>query len=70
MKKSFWGGLAVLILCLLAMAWLYTKTGTYQRQVAQMTGYSKVCVDGVQYLQFISGAAVQVDLNGKPVACK
>jgi hypothetical protein len=31
---------------------------------------SKTCVDGVTYLQFTSGATVQLDINGKPVACK
>lgn len=31
--------------------------------------HSKQCVDGVQYLQFLNAVVVQVDLNGKPVAC-
>ena len=37
---------------------------------AQLSGYSKVCVDGVAYLQFSSGAVAQLDITGKPVACK
>lgn len=44
--------------------------GAMDRQVARITGNAtKTCVDGVTYLQFTSGATVQVDLEGKPVAC-
>lgn len=32
--------------------------------------YTKQCVDGVSYLEFASGVAVQVDLAGRPVGCK
>lgn len=40
------------------------------RSVAGITGdSSKTCIDGVTYLQFTSGATVQVDRSGKPVAC-
>lgn len=31
---------------------------------------SEVCVGGVTYLQFTSGAAVAVDRDGKPVPCR
>lgn len=45
--------------------------GALDREIAKFTGdASKTCVDGVTYLQFTSGATVQVDINGKPVACK
>lgn len=43
--------------------------GGMDRTIAHYTGYSKICVDHVQYLQFTSGAAVQVDSTGKPVTC-
>ena len=44
--------------------------GRIDRFVAGITGDSvKTCVDGVTYLQFTSGATVQVDRSGKPVAC-
>ncbi len=44
--------------------------GRVDRWAAGMTGNaSKTCVDGVTYLQFTSGATVQVDRTGKPVAC-
>lgn len=43
--------------------------GKASRYEAAYTGYSKICVDHVQYIQFTSGAAVQVDPTGKPVGC-
>jgi len=48
-----------------------TGCGWYERKVvANITGYSKTCVEGVTYLQFSSGATPQVNLEGLPVACK
>ena len=44
--------------------------GQVDRLEAKLTGYSKVCVDGVTYLQFSSGATAQIDVTGKPVTCK
>ena len=38
-------------------------------RAAQYTGSSKVCVDGVQYIQFTTGASVQYDKDGKVVTC-
>ena len=57
------------------MASLFVKSvagcGKLDRTVAALTGNaSKTCVDGVTYLQFTSGATVQLGLDGKPVACK
>jgi hypothetical protein len=37
--------------------------------VAVSGNATKSCVDGVSYLQFTSGATVQVDRAGKPVPC-
>lgn len=45
-------------------------SGQWDRTVATVMGVAKTCVDGVTYLQFTSGATVQVDTTGKPVACK
>lgn len=57
-----------LIIC--AMVSL-ASCGKIDRFTAGITGgASKTCIDGVTYLQFTSGAAVQVDNTGKPVACK
>jgi uncharacterized protein YceK len=46
-----------------------TGCGMVEKTTAELRGYSKICVDGVTYLQFSSGATVQVDLQGNPVAC-
>ena len=48
-----------------------TGCGWYERKVvANITGYSKTCVEGVVYLQFPSGVTPQVNLDGRPVSCK
>lgn len=46
--------------------------GWLNRQIGYVTGYSLLCVEEthVQYIQFPTGAAVLVDQNGEPVACK
>lgn len=44
--------------------------GGMQRDIASMSGKpSETCHEGVKYLQFTSGATVQVDATGKPVPC-
>lgn len=43
--------------------------GSCSRTTAYLTGYSSVCVSGVEYLQFPSGVAVKVDRDGKPIPC-
>lgn len=58
-----------LILAVLALS--LGACGKIDRTVASWTGdATKTCVDGVTYLQFTSGATVQVDINGKPVGCR
>jgi len=48
-----------------------TGCGWFDRKIAAITGgASKTCVDGVMYLQFTSGAAVQYSQDGKVVDCK
>jgi len=55
----------------LVLAAMLSGCGFWSRQfVANTTGYDKVCVEGVSYLQFPSGSTLQVDIDGKPVACK
>lgn len=46
-----------------------TGCGQLELLSAVATGYSKICVSGVTYLQFSSGATVQLDRSGKPVSC-
>ncbi len=43
--------------------------GQIDRSVAELTGYSKLCVDGVTYIQFTSGATIARDRNDKLVPC-
>lgn len=50
---------------------LLTGCGWFEREVvANVTGFSKVCVEGVTYLQFPSGVAPQYTVDGKLVSCK
>ncbi len=51
-------------------ALLLAGCGAGSRIDANFTGYDKKCVDGVVYLQFPSGATVQVDREGRPVPCE
>lgn len=56
---------------LLAVALSLSACGQVDREIAKLTGgATKTCIDGVTYLQFTSGATVQVDTTGKPVPCK
>jgi hypothetical protein len=49
---------------------LLSGCGWFDREiVANVTGYSKTCVEGVTYLQFSSGVTPQITLEGKPVSC-
>lgn len=43
--------------------------GSYRKTVADITGYTKVCVDHVEYLQFPHGVTVQRDTSGNVVTC-
>lgn len=43
--------------------------GKYERFVATTTGYSTICVNGVQYIQFTSGATVMYNRDGSIVTC-
>lgn len=53
----------------IALAVSTAGCGQVDRTIAHYTGYSKICVEGVSYIQFTSGASVQVDKDGKPIAC-
>lgn len=50
---------------------MLTGCGWFERKVvANVTGFSKVCVEGVTYLQFPSGVTPQYTVDGKLVSCK
>lgn len=55
--------------CVVVCALLLTSCGGGARGAAWLTGWSKVCVEGVSYLQFPSGVTVQYDRAGKVVSC-
>lgn len=58
-----------IVLALVALS-LLSGCGGMKRSFAHLTGdAAKTCVDGVTYLQFTSGATVQVDRSGKPIPC-
>ena len=44
--------------------------GKINRSIANYTGYSESCIDGVKYLQFPSGATVKYNIDGHIATCK
>lgn len=56
----------ILILC---AAMTLSACGAADRMGATFTGYTRVCVDGVEYLQFTSGATVAYARDGKVKTC-
>jgi hypothetical protein len=57
----------VFSLAFLALA--LSGCGACSRTIAIYTGYDTVCVEGIKYIQFASGATHMVDTDGKPVRC-
>lgn len=64
MRRSIKFGV-VLGLCSLVLA----GCGRFDRAKAHLLGHSTICVDGVNYLQFSSGATVKYDRTGKISLC-
>lgn len=62
MKKVF----CIVVLATLAL----TGCGRFERFEAGVTGYARMCVDGVEYLQFTSGASVAYTPDGKIKTCR
>lgn len=61
--------LAIVSILVLA-SFLFFSSGYFKRQLAVYSGYSEICVDGVRYLQFISGATPKYNPNGSLSTCK
>jgi uncharacterized protein YceK len=57
-----------LMLTMMVLLFL-TSCGRVDRWWAGMSGYSTVCVDGVEYLQFVSGVTVKYNSNGTLATC-
>ena len=63
-------GAAMKTIAILVAALTLTGCGWFDRAGASMTGRpSSVCVAGVEYLQFISGATVAYTPDGKVKTC-
>jgi hypothetical protein len=43
--------------------------GKFDQLEAHYTGWSEICVKGVQYIQFTSGSSVEYDQAGQVVKC-
>ncbi|OHA01148.1 MAG: hypothetical protein A3H71_02595 [Candidatus Sungbacteria bacterium RIFCSPLOWO2_02_FULL_48_13b] len=43
--------------------------GNIERNIAGLTGFSRMCIDGVSYLQFTSGVTVEYTREGKIKTC-
>ena len=54
---------------MIAVVLMVAGCGAVDRLAASATGYSTVCVEGVKYIQFTSGASVMYDRTGKVVLC-
>lgn len=65
MKKWILSLLA--ISCIGAMV---TSCGMADRKIADYRGYAEICIDGVKYLQFTSGASVKYTKEGHVELCK
>lgn len=55
---------------LLMILFVFFGCGVVERFEAKVTGHSKMCVDGVEYIQFTSGASVAYTTDGKIKLCK
>lgn len=53
-----------------SIACLVVACGALERMTATYTGWSRMCVGGVSYLQFTSGASVEYTPEGKIKTCK
>lgn len=57
------------ILIVLILTISLTGCGKWDKVVAGTTGYSKHCIDGVQYIQFLNGASVKYNTDGSIAKC-
>jgi len=49
---------------------MLTSCGYIDRVIATYTGSSEICIDGIKYIQFTSGASVKIDpFTLKPRLC-
>jgi hypothetical protein len=63
-------GYEMKIIISLSIVFLLSGCGAFERSVAFLNSYSKICVDGVEYIQFTSGASVSYNVDGSIKVCK
>lgn len=56
-----------LLIALFAIA--LVGCGKIDRATAAWTGHASICIEGVSYIQFTSGATVQYNRDGKIKTC-
>lgn len=57
------------LIVLLTLSLGLSGCGYFERMTATATGYSTQCINGVEYLQFTSGASVAYTSEGKIKTC-
>jgi len=57
-----------IMILLLSFAFL-GSCGLLDRKLAGYRGFAEICVDGVSYLQFTSGASVKYTKEGRIATC-
>jgi len=57
-------------IALIVIATTMTGCGRFDNKVAEYVGSAKTCIDGVQYIQFKSGASVAYTPDGEVKTCK
>lgn len=53
-----------------ALAALLSGCGAWSHGVAMLTGYDRVCVEGLYYIQMPWGAVLELSADGRPRTCK
>lgn len=53
----------------MVLALSISACGNFDRHVANLTGFSESCIDGVRYIQFPSGASVKYTKEGRIATC-
>jgi hypothetical protein len=69
-KMSLRGFLIIVLLLVTILGLGYFKSGKFQKTKAEYLGYSEICIEGVTYLQFSSGATVKYNKDGSLAACQ
>lgn len=59
-----------LFLVLIIAIAIYLSSGIFTRKVADLRGHATICVDGVNYIQFSSGASVKYNTDGTISTCE